>query len=783
MNVYRQFDGGIYSLPGTGSIGVANVFEDVFRVCVTQADAPRPFPNYAFIQEEKPLSAPASAKLVSGKSCLLKTDKWELEVFLSAKKQGFVLKDNKGLIRFNCAGDNTFVFDGEIIKMNFPLEAERQAYGLGEWGECLARIPGYYEMWNTDDSFHQPCKRPYCNIPVMMMTSAKNCGWVMLFVNNPGFVGFDLGLKEIGLGTISVATGDLDMWLICGDSPSELMSKWTELTGRCKRPPLWSLGFHQCRWSYMSQDEVLDIISTFRKKKIPVDAIWLDIDYMQDYRVFTWNKKTFSKPAEMCKKLRQKKVRVVTILDPGVKIEPGDKAFDEGLKDEIFLRDATGQLIDRVVWPGHVHHPDFSSPKTRKWWGKQIKRAVTDVGVAGLWNDMNEPACFGEGPIGLQYPADAIHFDDGNFRSHKALHNVYGMCMARASQEALEAAHPNERPFVLSRSGWAGQQRYSAIWTGDNRSSFSSMPYDIVQVLSMAMSGVPFVGSDIGGFIGNASPELMVRWMEHGVFLPFCRAHSQTQTQRHEPWSFGPDAEAKIKSLIELRYRLLPYLQNAFITAQMTGRPVVRPLVYDSPEDKTVRTIGNEFMFGDSLLIAPVLEPGVDSRAVYLPAGKWYHWYSGESRTGGKWFTESAPLGMPPVYVKAGSLIMMGDVIQSTDDKSSVLYCKLYPSEDVATTMVYREDDGLSFDYLKGKQYERSIEIGKMEKSDKSVTMHVGAATGKYHTKYSRIVLQVAESMSIGSLIIDGMNCGSGNHELSFYDDSGAHRIKIYCKK
>ncbi len=775
MKTYTDFDANLKLSVG-GAIGVAMPFRDVFRLCVTQANAPRPFPSYAIVKDAQHIDA---ERKVSGRRCTIKTDKYVLDVNTGNDKQGFKLCDKNGRVRFDCTGKNPFKYNGEKIALRFLLDPGQQVYGIGEWGECLARIPGHYTCWNTDDSYHQPLKRPYCCIPTMMFSSGDRNGWVMMFVNNPGMVEIDLGLEEIGVATIAIDTGDLDMWFICGDSPEELMQKWTDLTGRCKRPPLWSLGFHQCRWSYMSQKEVLSIVDTFKKKVIPIDAIWLDIDYMQDYRVFTWNAKTFPKPAEMCAALRKKHVRLVTILDPGVKIEKGDLAYDTGIKDNVFIRHADGRLVDTVVWPGHVHHPDFSLPATRKWWGQMIAQQIVKNGVSGLWNDMNEPACFGDGPDCKQFPLDSINYDGGEYRTHKSLHNVYGLNMVRASQEALEKCKPNERPFVLSRSGWAGVQRYAAIWTGDNRSCFSSMPYDLVQVLSLGMSGVPFAGADIGGFIGNASPELMVRWMEHGIFLPFCRAHTQTKTLRHEPWSFGKNAERLLKSLLELRYQLLPYLQDAFVQAQQTGRPVVRPLVYDYPEDRKVRTIGNEFMFGNSILVAPVLEAGIDCRSVYLPAGQWYHWWTGRVYSGNVWVSVDAPLGRPPVFVKAGSVIPMGNVIQSTDEKSDTLYYNIFPVIGGKVESVYCEDDGKTFDYLKGVQASRTVSV-EAHKSGKKVILSIGHLTGKWRPTRKYVGVRVCNGLlAIKAATIDKKPARVQNGVIRFAENGKPHIVKV----
>jgi len=500
-------------------------------------------------------------------------------------------------------------------------------------------------------------------------------------------------------------SGELDYYIIYGPTPAEILATYTDLTGRMPLPPKWSIGYHQCRWSYESDAIVRKLAQEFRDRRIPCDVIHLDIDYMNGYRVFTWSPKRFSEPAKLIGDLKDTGFKVVTIVDPGVKYEPeADYAmFDEGLEHDYFVRDASGEIFHGYVWPDKAVFPDFLKPEVRQWWG-DAQKALTDVGVAGIWNDMNEPA-ISERPFGdegghIWFPLDSPQGPANEQTTHAEAHNLYGSGMAQASAEGLERLRPTARSFVLTRSGYAGVQRWSSVWMGDNQSWWEHLELSIPMLCNMGLSGVAFVGSDIGGFAGNATAELFARWMQVGFLYPLMRAHSSMKTDQHEPWVFGEQTERICREYIELRYRLLPYLYTLFWEAATTGAPILRPLLYHYPNDRQTYALHDQVFLGESIMAAPVYRPGVTHRAVYLPEGVWYDWWTGDRYDGATHILAYAPLERMPLYVKAGAVIPMQPVMQYVDERPiDELRLRVWPGEGRWTLY---EDDGHSFEYRDG---------------------------------------------------------------------------------
>ncbi len=661
------------------------------------------------------------------------------------------------------AGNSPFEWIDEGVCFSRRLLEGEIAYGFGEVGETLDRNGYRFGLWNTDDIHHTPRQHFYCQIPfgihfvpppiepVSARPSKKSKGRparVLVhgaFIDNPGRVEVDLGCTTPGVARYRAHHGDLVVWLIFADSIPHLLEQWTGLTGRMGRPPMWGLGYHQCRYSYYPERQVRKLAAEFRRRRIPCDAIYLDIHYMDRFRVFTWDKKRFPDPARLAADLSGDGFRLVTIVDPGVKVDTADEVFQSFIKKPgFFCEHAPGedgeeeeqeqyrrvqmgempllteeliathevppmrgpQTVDRIftgmVWPGAVHFPDFTRADVRRLWGEWQKRQLLDMGIAGIWNDMNEPAVFDT--VHHTFPDDVIHDDHGRQSPHPRVHQVYGQCMARASFEGIRRARPDERPFVITRSGWAGVQRYAMLWTGDNHSTWASMTLDVQLNLSMGLTGIAMVGCDIGGFINDGQPELYGRWIEWGVFQPFCRTHTAIDTIAQEPWSFGPDVETVIRRMIGLRMRLLPYLYTAMCEAATNGTPANRPLVWHYPEDPSVYRIADQFLLGRDLLVAPVLTPSTTSRLVYLPAGEWTHFFTGERFAGGRQHIIEAPLGRPPLFVRDGAVIPLHDEVRQhtgdTDPKTTVL--EVYPGAEMAGQLV--EDDGVSRKYLKGEQ-------------------------------------------------------------------------------
>ncbi|MBW4697094.1 MAG: glycoside hydrolase family 31 protein [Aphanocapsa lilacina HA4352-LM1] len=583
------------------------------------------------------------------------------------------------------------------------IEAGEHFYGFGERTGLLDKLSQRKTNWTSDAlDYGSLTDAMYQAIPFYIALRPGLAYGV--YFNTTFRSHFDLGGDEPGRLRLETQGPQLEYYLIYGPTPAEVLATYTELTGTMELPPIWALGYHQCRWSYGSEAEVRELAYEFRSRRIPCDVIHLDIDYMRGYRVFTWSPKRFADPSGLIADLADQGFRTVAIVDPGVKyeLEAGYAVFDEGLQKDYFVRQADGRLFHGYVWPDKAVFPDFMRAEVRAWWSSWHKQ-LTKMGVAGIWNDMNEPAIddrpFGDGGNKISFPLDAPQGDLAERTTHAETHNLYGQMMVRACREGLTQLRPIERSFVLTRAGFAGVQRYAAVWMGDNQSQWEHLEMSLPMLLNMGLSGVAFVGADIGGFAENATAELFTRWMQVGVLYPLMRAHSALGTARHEPWVFGEPVENICREYIELRYRLLPYLYSLFWRASTAGEPVLRPLLYHYPDDERTYHLHDQVMLGSALMAAPVLRPGVDCRAVYLPGGTWYDWWSGEGHTGPGRILAAAPLERLPLFVRAGAAIPMAPVRQHTGDwPPTGMIWRVWPGHGTGTLY---EDDGYSFAYRK----------------------------------------------------------------------------------
>jgi len=584
------------------------------------------------------------------------------------------------------------------------IEAEEHFYGFGERTGLLDKLAERKTNWTVDAlDYGSLTDEMYQAIPFFIALRPEISYGI--FFNTTFWSQFDLGAQKPGVWQMETRGGDLDYYIIYGSHPEQILRTYTQLTGRMPMPPRWSLGYHQCRWSYESETVVRQLARDFRDRRIPCDVIHLDIDYMHGYRVFTWSPKRFPNPAKLVSDLAQDGFKTVTIVDPGVKYEPEADyhVFDQGLEHDCFVRKADGQLFHGYVWPDKAVFPDFLRPDVRDWWGN-LHKSLTDSGVAGIWNDMNEPAIddrpFGDPGNKIWFPLDAPQGPDDERTNHTEAHNLYGLTMAQAASVGLERLRSTERSFVLTRSGYAGVQRWSSVWMGDNQSLWEHLEMSLPMLCNMGLSGVAFVGSDIGGFAGNATAELFARWMQMGMLYPLMRGHSAMSTARHEPWMFGDRVERICREYIELRYRLLPYLYTLFWEAATTGAPILRPLLYHFPNDPNTYTLYDQVLLGPSLMAAPIYRPGVEHRAVYLPSGKWYDWWSGELYEGSTHILAHAPLERMPLYVRAGAIIPMAPVMQYVDEHPlDQLILRIWPGTGKWTLY---EDDGHTFEYRTG---------------------------------------------------------------------------------
>ncbi len=692
----------------------------IIRVHISKAiDAV--YSSFAVIQE--PLVAIAYEETAD--AIEVRTDCLKLLINKAPLQFNFYTADGKELSR----DDERFGvnWQGERVVNYRKLYPDERFIGLGEKTGDLDRRGSSYVNWNSDVPNHGPTSDPlYETFPFFIgMHSGLTYG---LFFDNTHKSYFDFGATtDNQMSWFGADGGDMNYYFFGALSVANIIKDYTWLTGRMEMPPLWSLGYQQCRWSYMSAHELLDIAQTFRDHNIPADVLYCDIDYMDGFKIFTWNNETFPDPKAFIDKLKAMNFRLVTIVDPGIKIEEGYKQYDEGVDKNYFATYPNGEKYAADVWPGRCYFPDFFRQDVRDWWGESF-RALTEPGVEGFWNDMNEPAAWGQNIPWL------VKFGD---RYLPEVRNVYGMEMAKATYEGTRKILGNKRPFVLTRAAYSGTQRYSAVWTGDNSAYDAHMLLGQRMVSSLGITGMSMAGVDIGGFSGDPTPELMVRWNSLGVYTPIFRNHSQEGTIRREPWRWGTGNEAIIKKDIEQRYKLLPYIYSSFYQSHKTGLPVSRTLAIDHTFDEKVYnpSYQNQFMFGDGLLVAPVISTE-NTVSVYLPKGSWYRLSTGKYHQGGIDHTVDAPLADLPVFAKAGAIVPMQNIIQSTNETGDgVLIINIWNGEE-PNSFTYYEDDGFSYDYEQGAFYKREITF---DPANNRVIF--GEVEGAFISKYQLIKL------------------------------------------
>ncbi|WP_296699718.1 glycoside hydrolase family 31 protein [Algoriphagus sp.] len=625
--------------------------------------------------------------------------------------------------------DDTFgtSWIGSEVTCYKQVQKNEKFIGLGEKTGNLNRSGKTYVNWNTDYFGYGVEDDPlYMSFPFYI--GVHDQGAYGIYFDNTHKSIFNFGASTDRFMYFSAEDGDMDYYFIHESSVSEIISTYTSLTGRMKMPPKWALGFQQCRYSYYPDKEVVSLANTFRDKNIPADVIYLDIHHMEKYKVFTFDGVNFPDPKSMISKLKQLGFRVVVILDPGIKKEEGYIPYDESQQNGLFVKYPDGQNYIAQVWPGWCGFPDFTKPETRKWWAEKME-FYTEAGVDGFWTDMNEPASWG------QFTPNLIEFDmDGSPSSHRKSRNIYGMQMARATQEGSILQNPKERPFVLTRSGFAGIQRYAAAWTGDNQASDEHMLAGIRLVNSLGLTGVSFAGYDVGGFAGEASKGLFARWMSIGAFAPFFRAHSMINSKDAEPWAFGEEVEEISRNYINLRYQLIPTIYCKFKESSESGLPLSASLAIDYSNDPKIyqSAFQNEYIFCDTFLIAPV-ESHKEITKVYLPQGNWYYLYSDKFFNGNQIIFQDCPLSYLPVYVKAGSIFTMQSEGSNTGQKNDgILRVHLYAGADGKFN--HYEDDGLSWDFKNGEFHERLLNFNSNKQE-----FIINHAEGNYESEYSKV--------------------------------------------
>jgi len=738
LESWKKETHGISGNTSVGNFRVQLYADHIARISATQQDT---FEDFSYAVVASPSSSPTIV---------------EQQDVIEIKTPSFVLRVTKNPVRFSFytldgqpinEEDQAFgtSWNGEQVTNYKKLQEGERFIGLGEKTGPLDRKGQGYQNWNTDSFGYGTGSDPlYVSIPFYI---GVHHGLVYgIFFDNSHKTFFNFGASNNRFSSFSADAGEMNYYFIHGNSVAEIIKHYTDLTGRMEMPPLWSIGYQQCRYSYYPDKEVLTLAQTFREKNIPADTIVFDIHYMDQYKIFTWHKNHFADPKTLLTKLREMGFHVVVMCDPGIKVEEGYQTYDEGVKKKVFIQYPDGTNYTGQVWPGWCHFPDFTNPATREWWKEQFKDYV-DLGIEGFWNDMNEIATWGH-----MLPENIEMDFEGNKSTMRRGRNIYGFQMARSTYEGTKALMKGKRPFNLTRSGYAGVQRYSAVWTGDNVAYDEHMLLGVRLVNSMGLSGVAFAGYDVGGFVGDASSKLFARWISIGAFSPFFRGHSMINSRDSEPWAYGEEVEQISRNYIRFRYQLLPYIYSLFFDAAETGMPVQRSLAVHYPHDWKIYDgqFYNQYLFGPSILVAPV-ESNKDFVKVYFPEGEWYSLYNGKKYQGNAEVIEESPIHRLPVYVKGGSIIPMRPVSFSTKEKTEQLILHVYASRE-NSSFLYYDDDGSTFQYQQGEFLKRLIQYSGQEQK-----LVVSAGTGSYQSpiKKLKVVLHGSERQNL-SVKING---------------------------
>ena len=657
---------------------------------VIDIDSPKPFK----VHKQKKilrLSAPNTNDMVvkldpfcwtwsplkcAGMNTFILFDPTKNKTFTEAPSSGF----NRPSSEVN-HGDTT----GYGMKLSVEESTERNYYGLGERTGFLNKKGRTWVNWASDLFGHAPDADPLYQAHPFVMGIEDGTAFG-LYLDETWETTFDLADSQPDRSYICTKGPTFDFYLIAGPKPKDVIATFTKFSGRPALPPLWAFGMHQSRWSYPNDKTVSSIVNQYRKRQIPLDAVWLDIDYMDGYKNFTFHAARFPKPKKTIAKLKKKEIKTVVIVDAGVKKEAGYETYETGQRKDAFVKDQSDRELIGEVWPKPVVWPDFIQKHVRDWWA-DCHRFYTDLGVSGIWNDMNEPSAFNW--KGKTLPQGDKH---GRYR-HAEVHNIYGHQMCRATYQGLKKLNPNKRPFVLPRSGFTGIQKYAFVWTGDNHSYWEQMETSIPMLLNLSLTGVPFCGADIGGFASNCNGEMLARWTWLGLFYPFMRNHSSRGSRRQEPWAFGQTIEKAVVAAIKLRYRLMPYIYTLAYDASLTGMPLMRPLFFEYPQDKESQDLHDQFLFGSDLLVAPILRPGQKQRMVYLPKGSWQDFWTAEVFSGPKWMIVKASMDTIPLFIRSGGAVPTTNWAKTT---TTAIWKKITWNISLSDKIIGRlyEDDG-----------------------------------------------------------------------------------------
>jgi alpha-glucosidase len=732
--------------------------------------------------------------------------------FRDAKTQRVINADERPMMYDAKGAMAGLMFDpkaGTFISAAKKLGFDEHFYGLGEKAARLDKRRMFFTNWNADTPGYVEGRDPiYQTIPFYIGLQ-KGIAYGIFFDNSYRSY-FDFGKNSQQYAAFGAEGGEMNYYFFYGPPIKKILSRYTELTGRMPMPPMWALGNQQSRWSYYPDTMAEEVVRQYRERDLPLDVLHLDIDYMQAYRVFTWNTARFPNPKAFTERLKQQGVKVVTIVDPGVKWQPTGNSsksqnaaatnpelkpqdtsyyvYEQGVDKGYFQKRQNGQLFIPRVWPGESVFVDYTLADARRWWG-DLHRAYTDNGVAGIWTDMNEPSDFVDQTGKNQL--DVVSYDEGEKSTHAKNRNVFALLMARATYEGLERLQPDKRPYVITRAAYAGIQRYSTMWTGDTNSTWDSLALSIPMFQTLGLSGEAFVGSDVGGFIGRGNGELLVRSYQVSFLAPFCRNHKVIDGYDQEPWRFGKYYEDIIRKYLKLRYRLLPFLYTAIAEAHQTGTPLFRPLVLNYQNDTNTLNLDDQFIIGEDLLVAPILQPNQTSRMVYLPEGVWYDYWTKKRHNGGTMIRVDAPLETVPMFIRGGSIIPEGPDMNYVGEKPfDPLSFNIHPDDKGrAATMLY-EDDGTSPAYKRGVSRRTRVEVSS---SDKGFEIAVGQPEGSFEPGKRKLLFIAPFAGNIREVTLDGKRLGAGSAngkamgyhhangliEVTIEDDGQPHRVVV----
>ncbi|RBW68304.1 glycoside hydrolase family 31 protein [Bacillus taeanensis] len=688
---------------GTNEAYIRLFDKDLVKVSVVKKGE-KEFESRGIAKKASEWDTPIFSANGSADKYTLKTD--EITVEIKMKPFGVRFLDKKGNVineDYVNQGKTSGYENGKPYVFK-KTDKDEDFYGFGEQaGLELNKRGDSIGLWNTDAyAYDKDTKYLYTAIPFFIgLKDEKAYG---IFFDNTHRSYYEMASESDDYYYFYANGGQLTYYFAYGPEIGDVIDRYTDLTGKMDVPAKWSLGLHQSKWGYTA-DEILNVAKTYRDKEIPLDTMHFDIDYMDGYRVSTWNE-------EYKQALKDLKAmsgfHAIAINDPAVKQDENYFMYQEGTKNDYWGKNPDGTPFVGPVWPGDSMFPDFSKQEVRDWWAKNHD-VLLNEGIDGIWNDMNEPAVFLDDDRHRHtMPLDTYFGTEDNKIMHTEYHNLYGHDEADATYQAFKMHKPGTRPFVLTRDMYAGTQRWAALWTGDNVSNWEHLAMSLPMNMNVGMSGVSFVGNDIGGFASRPDAELFARWIEVGAFLPFSRIHYDSDAkaevkQGQEPWAFGPEVEKISKKYIEMRYKLLPYLYNEFKESADSGKPVQQPLVYQFQNDENTYDISDQYMFGDSMMLAPVVTKGQTSRNVYLPEGvNWTDYWTGKQYSGGQTITVDAPLGHLPIFVKDGSIIPTREVQQYTDEKPLTnLVLDTYLDKNASYN--FYEDDGATEDYKQGE--------------------------------------------------------------------------------